>query len=252
MDINDILGKGFVIAGHRGLPSKYVENTITSFGQAFTYTELVELDVHLSADKKVYIIHDFNLKRLAGIDKMLEEMDSNEIEKLTVGNEHIPSLEEVLNKFKDKFFLIELKTVNEEGERLENNLPFYTVEIIKKTGMEKKVAVISFDPYSLRETHEIDSNILLGLDYDKNSEKYIGKINCKDLKSMGIDLYLPEYSGDKIKHFKEIMENGYYVMPWAVDKIEDAVKVFNAGLTGIITNKVDVMEESLKRSKEST
>ena len=63
-----------------------------------------ELDVYLSKDHKVVVIHDKTTKRLAGIDKLVADQTSDELRQLDVGRwknerfagEKIPLLSEVL------------------------------------------------------------------------------------------------------------------------------------------------------------
>ncbi len=243
MNIIDRMRSNFVIIGHRGLPSKYPENTVLSFKNAFKYTDFVELDVHLSKDNKVYVIHDFNLKKLGNVDKNIEDMYSYEIDNIKIGNENIPQLIELLNTFRDKYFLIELKTIDDSGRAIRNDVARKTIDVIKKSGMEKHVYIISFNPYSLNEAKKTDGNIPLGLDYCKTSRKYIGKIDYNDLKEMGISLFLPEFNMECKNIFLELMDKDIFVIPWTVDNKKDAIDAFNMNLNGIITNKVDELSQ---------
>lgn len=243
MNIRDYIKSNFVVVGHRGLPSEYVENTIESFENAFKFTDIVELDVHLSRDNEVYVIHDFNLKRLASIDKDIENIESAEIDRIMVRGQNIPKLRDLFKLFRDKYFLVELKTVHDDGYLVKNELTKYTLQVVESMGMEDHVCIISFDPYALRRAGELSRTIMLGFDYDEHSEKYIGKIDCKDLKSMGVSLFLPEYKKEYMKKFKEIQEDGYFVVPWTVDSEEDGMFITDSGLNGYITNMVDKMSK---------
>ncbi len=245
MNIIDKIRSNFVIIGHRGLPLLYPENTILSFKKAFEYTDIVELDVHLSIDKHVYVIHDFNLKNLCNVDKNIEDMYSYEINNLKIKNEKIPELSEILNTFKDKYFLIELKTIDDYGNAIKNDIANKTIEVIKKSGMEKNVYIISFNPFSLNEARLIDNNIPLGLDYCKTSRKYMGKLDCKDLKEMNISLFLPEFKCSDI--FSEFMDNNIFVIPWTVDNKKDLINALDMKLNGVITNKVNELSKEIKK-----
>ncbi|WP_287950179.1 glycerophosphodiester phosphodiesterase [Acidiplasma sp.] len=246
MEMYDYLTKNFVIIGHRGLPEKYPENTEISFKNAFNYTDAVELDVHLSADGGVYIVHDFNLKRLTGNDINIENLNSSEIDRLNIKGFKIPRLDYILKTYHEKYFFIELKTIDDSGSMVYNNIVTKTLEIIKNTGMKDHVCVISFNPFSLREMHALDDSIMLGLDYCDLSEKYMGKLNSVDLRELGISVYIPEYKNDKIDCLIKLRSLGFIVIPWTVDNYVDAVKIKNADLNGIITNRADVMASMLK------
>ncbi len=238
MNIIDKIRSNFVIIGHRGLPSRYPENTFLSFKNAFKYTDIVELDVHLSKDNTVYVIHDFNLKRLANVDRNIEDMYSYEINSIKIKNENIPELSDLLSNFNDKYFLIELKTIDDSGNAIKNDITKKTIEVIKKSKMKDHVCIISFNPFSLNEARLADNSIQLGLDYCKTSKKYM-ELDYNDLKEMNISLFLPEFNMECKNMFTELIDKGICVIPWAIDNQKDALDALNMNLNGIITNKVD-------------
>ena len=56
--------KRVLLIGHRGFPSKAPENTLVSFRLALEVpVDMVELDVHLSKDRHIVVIHDATLER---------------------------------------------------------------------------------------------------------------------------------------------------------------------------------------------
>jgi glycerophosphoryl diester phosphodiesterase len=244
MDIRNYIQSNFSVVGHRGLPHNYVENTLESFKNAFKFTDMVELDVHLSMDNQVYIIHDFNLKRLAGLDKDIEDMESGDIEKLSIRGQRIPKLSDLLSLYSNKYFLVELKTIHDDGHMVKNKLVEYTLNVIESLNMEGHVCIISFDPYAIRKAGGLNKNIMLGFDYDHHSEKYIGKVDCDDLKSLGISMYLPEFKEQYMEKFREMKNMGYFVFPWAVDDAGTGTHICKSGLNGYITNRVDVMPKT--------
>lgn len=64
---NTLLRPSF-IAGHRGLPSQYVENTLRSAQGAFEAgADVLECDIYLSADDQLFILHDDTLDRLFNV-----------------------------------------------------------------------------------------------------------------------------------------------------------------------------------------
>ncbi|WP_290703725.1 glycerophosphodiester phosphodiesterase family protein, partial [Ferroplasma sp. Type II] len=158
MNIKKYIQSNFIVVGHRGLPSRYVENTIESFENAFKYTDIVELDVHLSADGEVYIIHDFNLERLASLNEDIENLNSDSIDHLRVSRQKIPKLKDLLGLHRDKYFLVELKTIHDDGFMIKNELTKHTVRIIESMKMEERVCIISFDPYTIRRVRELNKN----------------------------------------------------------------------------------------------
>lgn len=68
-----------MIIGHRGIPSVHVENTIQSFIGAYNAgADSAENDIHLSADRKLFVVHDSSMSRL------FNRPDVKEVEELTL------------------------------------------------------------------------------------------------------------------------------------------------------------------------
>ena len=85
---------------HRGDSSRFRENTIVAIQSAIDAgAEVVEIDVRISRDGKVIVLHDSNLERLWGISKESTEMDWSEISQLGNGQDRIPLLIDVLKLF---------------------------------------------------------------------------------------------------------------------------------------------------------
>jgi glycerophosphoryl diester phosphodiesterase len=98
--------KSTLIIAHRGESFDAPENTMAAINLAWERgAEAVEIDVQLSKDNEVVVFHDFNTKRLAGVNKKIAAQNLDELKQLDVGNwkdikwkgEKIPVLREVLN-----------------------------------------------------------------------------------------------------------------------------------------------------------
>ncbi len=86
------------VVAHRGGAELFPENTITAFTQlAKLGVNLVECDVHLSADGHLVAIHDDNLLRTAGLDSKIASMTREELRRVNVGDEFgVPALIDIL------------------------------------------------------------------------------------------------------------------------------------------------------------
>ena len=96
---------------HRGLhdlSAGIPENTMPAFRRALEHGFGVELDVHLTADQQLVVIHDSNLKRLCGIDRKANELTAEEYQQYGIlGTEHhAPMFADVLSLFEGKTPLI--------------------------------------------------------------------------------------------------------------------------------------------------
>lgn len=135
---------------HRGLTDPRAgapENSMPAFGLAAEAGYPIELDVHLLADGRLAVIHDFNLKRMTGDARDVEQCTAADIQPLRLQgtDHHIPLLEEVLEMVRGSVpLLIEIKNRSRDDRRLEMALAGV---LARYSG---PVAVQSFNPYSLR------------------------------------------------------------------------------------------------------
>ena len=110
------VNKNIKTIAHRGYVAKGVENSIEALeGAAEVGADYVEFDIILTKDNKFVVMHDFNLKRLVGLNKRVQDMNFDEVVGLTIKQgdftSKIPSLEEFVNKAKElnMNLVIELK-----------------------------------------------------------------------------------------------------------------------------------------------
>lgn len=112
-EINSLAGYRYAHRGLHDISQGIPENSMAAFRKAAQLGYGVELDVHLSKDGRLIIMHDGNLLRMTGIDKNLDTMTWEELRqiKLANTNQTIPLLDEVLPLFINKApVIIELKS----------------------------------------------------------------------------------------------------------------------------------------------
>jgi glycerophosphoryl diester phosphodiesterase len=112
------------VIAHRGASAYAPENTLASFSKAIELkADWLELDVQLTKDGQVVVIHDGDLERVAGIKKRVDEMTLEEIRRVDVGSrfskefagERIPTLDAVLSLAKNRVGVyIELKVAKHD------------------------------------------------------------------------------------------------------------------------------------------
>ena len=130
---------------HRGLhtPDKSVpENSLAAFASAARFGYGVELDVHITRDGELVVIHDSDTKRVCGVDGVVENMDWYELRRLKLCETEygIPLLSEVLEVVGSECpVIIELKRGDRNRELCEK-----TYALMKK--YDGRYCVESFDP----------------------------------------------------------------------------------------------------------
>lgn len=134
---------------HRGLHGNGVpENSLAAFRLAVEHGYGAELDVHLSKDRRLVVIHDESLKRTAGVEKNVEELTAEELNacRLEGTQEKIPYLEEVLALYEGKTpLIIEIKAV----KRNHAELTYRVCELLKNYP-KLQFCIESFDPRVIR------------------------------------------------------------------------------------------------------
>ena len=100
------------IIAHRGASGTEPENTLRSFSRSLTMNiDAIELDVHLTKDKKLVVIHDNSVKRTTNGKGYVKNLMFKQLRELNAGlDEKIPLLEEVFDLVNKKVMIhIELK-----------------------------------------------------------------------------------------------------------------------------------------------
>ena len=146
-----------MIIGHRGAAALEPENTLLSIALAMEIgVDAVEIDVRLSKDKEIVVIHDSTVDRTTNGTGPVSSYTLKEMKKLDAGKgETIPTLQEVIDLIGNKVRLvIELK--EESTERR-------VVELTKRNNLDDNVYVISFWHRLVKTVKEMDSRIKTGV-----------------------------------------------------------------------------------------
>ncbi|RIJ56810.1 glycerophosphodiester phosphodiesterase, partial [Clavibacter phaseoli] len=86
-----------VATGHRGDSSRHRENTLAAIRSAAEAgARTVEVDVHVTRDGQVVLLHDDTLERLWGVDARIADLDLADVRALGGGDLRIPLLADAL------------------------------------------------------------------------------------------------------------------------------------------------------------
>ena len=147
------------LIAHRGLHSdKAIENTLIAFVKAMELGYIIELDIHILKDDTIVVYHDFDLKRLTGVDKIIEKLTYPQLSKIKVKNKYqIPTLIQVMNIINGKVpLLIEVKTIKENSNFFEK-----IVEILDN--YKGLFAIQSINPFVIKWFYKHRKNYPLGI-----------------------------------------------------------------------------------------
>ncbi len=101
---------------HRGLHDRALgipENSLPAFARAVEQGKAIELDLHATADNRLVVLHDFQLKRMTGVPGLVEEWTLEDLRRLRLQGTDacIPTLDEVLELVDGKVpLLLEIKS----------------------------------------------------------------------------------------------------------------------------------------------
>jgi glycerophosphoryl diester phosphodiesterase len=151
------------IFAHRGSAGTRPENTMISFLEAERLgADGIELDVQMTKDNHLVVIHDELVNRTTNGKGRVEDFTLKDLQKLDAGswfsrkyrNERIPTLKEVMDWIKstDLSLNIELKNGLVQYDRLEERV----IEMVKQYRLLERVIVSSFNHYSIEKIHELN------------------------------------------------------------------------------------------------
>ena len=236
--------------GHRGFSSSYPENTMLAFKAAVNeaHCDGIELDVHLSKDDQLVIIHDERVDRTTNGSGFVKDLSYSELRELDAsykfpqfkGKAKIPLFEEYCQ------FISKNPTIVTNIE-IKTNLVYYkdieekVVAMIKKYKIEDNVIISSFNHQSVVFTKKIDNNITTGLLVESQGLVNAGYMAHK----MGVEFYHPDISTLTKESVDECIMNGIALNVWTVNDFESLKKCVDWGITGVITNYPDIIKEYL-------
>jgi glycerophosphoryl diester phosphodiesterase len=223
------------IFAHRGYSSAFAENTMSAFIAAQKAgADGLELDVQLTKDGEVVVIHDEKLDRTTSGKGFVKNFTFKEIRKLNankkgVNKEPIPSLIEVLEWMQSNQLVcnIELKNNLFPYEGMEEKV----IHLVRRFNLSNRIIISSFNHYSIvlsyRSAPEIETAPLF------NERLYMPWVYAQSIRAQGIHPKLASVTDEIIKG---AIENGIAVRPYTVNKDTDMQRLYKLNCTSIITD----------------
>lgn len=229
---------------HRGASYLAPENTVAAAKLAWELgADAVEIDIHLSSDKRTMVHHDHSTKRQTGVDLKIKETSSEELRKLDAGSfkdekykgEKIPFLEEILETVpKGKTLVVEIKC--------ESDILPYLKQVIQASGKKKQVTFIAFNWETIVKTKALfPKNDCYWL--SSSRETIDSKIEEAASAKIGLDLGYGAIDKALMERAKELKID---VLCWTVDQPDTARKMKELGVSGITTNRPAWLKQQLE------
>lgn len=243
------------IFGHRGASEYAPENTMEAFKLAYEMgADGIELDVQLTLDGQLVVIHDETVNRVSNGSGLVKDMTLGELKSLHFNRTHpeyrdarIPLLEEVLDYFAQRKFLINIELKN--GIFPNDGLEAMTLMLVKKYGMLERIIFSSFNHGSMQKMAALEpkaQTAFLTSEIQTDVRRYLQE-NRTSIYHPAV--YLLERQ-DLLRGMPQeqdvitdLQESGIRINTWTVNSGKQMRSLCNRGVDGIITNKPDLGSE---------
>lgn len=227
------------VVAHRGGAALAPENTIAALKEAIRNgSDQAEVDVQQTRDRVLILLHDSDLKRIAGVDQPVWEMTYNEIRQLKL-SEPIPTLEEALKATDGKLdLMIELKVTGHETALVQK-----TMGLVRRYKAESRCIIGSMDQETLKAVKRIDPDMetvyITSLYY---AERY----NDPEADGYSVkNTFLTHGMANKMR------EDGKSVYAWTCNTERSIRRAIRCEPDGIITDNPYLVQYYLKYGDEN-
>lgn len=246
------------LIAHRGESADAPENTVAAVQLAWDRgVPAAEIDVHLTRDDRLLVIHDANTRRTTGVSRVVRDSDLADLTGLDAGswkaarwrNERLPTLEEVLATVPEgRKLYIEVKVGAEAIPALERAIQLHARRV-------DDLVIISFQADAIAEAKrrlpEIPAYYLASFKRDSTTGEFSPTVDdlirtAKEIRADGLDL---SWNGPVDAGFvRKVKAEGLGMYVWTVDDPEVARRLIAAGVDGITTNRAEALGRELTGS----
>src|ERR1700716_3247045 len=236
-------GRVWVI-GHRGAMGYCPENTFVSFERALELgADWIELDVHLTRDGALAVIHDESVDRTTDGHGLVRDHSLSELKLLDAGawfgpgyaGQRIPTLEEVLAWAHSRGTIVDIEIKN--GPIFYRGIEEAVVKALDDSHMTEQVIVISFDHAAVQRVKSLDTRIATGVLYSgRPVDAGVGLA-----RQANADALLPHWAYVTSADVQVAHNAGLAVAPWATSDPAILRHLIDAGVDAIGTNHPDVL-----------
>ena len=237
------------IFAHRGARRVAPENTLPAFAAALEMgADGIELDVHLSADGQLVVIHDFSVEKTTDGRGQVAQMSAAELRSLDAGSHfsaafagtRIPTLVEVLDLVGDRCRInIEIKS-NDPYARDASDA---VAALISARSLYGQVIVSSFNPVTLIKLRHLDETIALGMLYDRDLPVFLRRTWAGP--PITPKAQHPHHGLVDAAYMEWARAIGSQVNTWTVNEPEEARRLAALGVDTLITDVPDVLLAAL-------
>ncbi len=235
-----------VTISHRGVSGgNSAQNTLAALEKTSrTYhPDYVEMDVQETKDGQFVVMHDFNLKKLTGINKAPQDLTLKELEKLKVtengAKEPVVSFDTYLKSANELYqkLLIEIKnSKNDSKDIIERFVKKYEENILTHQHILQSLTY-----QTVSDLKNANPNFYVG---------YILPFNIVGPPVTPADFLTMEYSTINRNFIDSAHQDGKKVYVWTVNDSDGISRMMFYGVDGIITDQMTILNENIKAMDE--
>jgi glycerophosphoryl diester phosphodiesterase len=243
-----------LIIAHRGSSTQAPENTLAAFALAADQgADAIELDVTLTRDGQVVVIHDDTLDRTTNGRGRVDQLSYAEIAQYDAGTkfdsgfagERVPLLSQVFEAAGRRMLInVEIKSSTVRSTGLEAKV----INLIRRHGLIERVLVSSFNPLALIAIKHAESRLACGLLYSPDDPIFLSRAWLAPLIPH-LDARHPKANTVAPNGVKRIHARGQKINVWTIGTAAEAQAQAAAGVDGLIGNDPVMMRAALTSDK---
>lgn len=240
-----------LIIAHGGFAGHYPNNTLPAINAAIAVrVDYVEVDINLSKDGEVMVIHDETVDRTTNGEgqvrnltvKQLKELDAGSWFEQKFAGTQIPTLEEILPLFENSQSRLCLEIKLHDDGQADEGIENRVVDLVKKHGLSDRIVMTSFSKDVLRRIKSLEPGIPTS--YDPSNQEYetcSARQLCLLTLSCGSHILSCR---EKLIDEDFIVESrllGVPIWAWTVNDTERMRYLVSLGVDAILTDHPDLL-----------
>ncbi|HVS63431.1 MAG TPA: glycerophosphodiester phosphodiesterase family protein [Thermoanaerobaculia bacterium] len=247
-----VLGRRTLVIGHRGASGLAPQNTLPAFERAIELgVDMVELDVQLSRDGELVVIHDPDLDATTDGAGPVAAQALDALTRLDAGSwlapewtgTRIPTLRQVLERVAREVLVnVEIKT-EAVTDAVEPGVESRIAEVVRALGLEERVIVSSFDPRALEHLRQLAPEIATASLYNRSLHRGRSPIEIMDaVGSRAFNLSRRQVRRRAVEHCHR---HGRPVGVYTVNEPSEMRMLVEMGVDALFTDRPDLLIDVL-------
>lgn len=235
-----------IISAHRAGPPPAPENSLAALDYAIRDgADYTEIDVQLTGDGTVVLLHDADLMRVAGDQRRIAEVDFKNIHDLVkfstaeipVDERRIVSLDEFMERSNGQIkLMIELKYYG-----FDPDLAPAVIDRIREHQMADKVVIMSLSLDGINQVRQLAPDIPVG---------YVSALAVGDLSRLPVNFLAINQQAVNVNLLQTARQRNLQIYPWTVNRASDIAHMIELGVDGIITDDPALARNVLNQLRE--